>query len=464
MPGKLMWKVATVFGLCLLAMIPLGLVQGVINERQALRDTVIRGFESQTVGPQILKGPVLVVPYRKLVIETVREERGGKTIEVPRRKFVTGLLHFLPETVAMTGTAAPQERRRGLYRAQAYSGDWEINGRFDVPADFGVGMERSHYSWGKPEIHFGVMDPRGLAPGIALNWDGTAAVMQPGSGLAGLGRGIHAQVAIDQAAAGKAQSVAFEMRLGLTGLSRVQFLPTGRSSEVRLTSGWPHPGFSGPLLAEHRIDGNGFRATWKTSYLANNLPQEYSGCFEAGRCDGFNATAFGVDLVEPANLYQQLERSAKYGLLFVGLTFIAFFLFDVLKQCPIHPVQYALVGGALVIFYLLLTSLAEHIAFAPAYALSSGACIALIGYYIAHVIGSWKRGTLVGAMLALLYGVLFAILRSEDNALLMGSILLFAFISGIMIGTRKVDWYRLASPGPAARGAEHTVKLGETAA
>ncbi|MEO8158883.1 MAG: cell envelope integrity protein CreD, partial [Betaproteobacteria bacterium] len=404
-----------------------------------------------------------VVPYRKLVIETVREERGGKIVDVPRRKFVTGSRHFLPETVVMTGMAVPQERRRGIYRAQAYSGDWEINGHFEVPADFGVGMERGRYSWGKPEIHFGVTDPRGLAPEMALNWDGIVVVMQPGSGLAGLGRGIHAQVDIDQPGAGKAQSVAFEMRLGLTGLSRMQFLPTGRSSEVRLSSSWPHPGFSGPLLADHRIDGNGFRATWKTSYLANNLQQEYSGCFEAGRCDGFNATAFGVDLVEPANLYQQLERSAKYGLLFVGLTFIAFFLFDVLKQCPIHPVQYALVGGALVIFYLLLTSLAEHIPFAAAYAISAGVCIALIGYYIAHVIGSWQRGTLVGAMLALLYGVLFAILRSEDNALLMGSILLFAFIAAIMIGTRKVDWYRLGSPASPARDAGYAMPLGETA-
>src|SRR6185503_18974631 len=146
-----------------------------------------------------------------------------------------------------------------------------------------------------------------------------------------------------------------------------------------------------------------------TSYLANNLLQEYTDCFERSHCDGFSAAAFGVDLIEPVNLYQQLERCAKYGLLFVGLTFIAFFLFDVLKQCPIHPVQYALVGGALVIFYLLLTSLAEHVEFGLAYLIAAGACIALIGYYIAHVLGSWQRGTLVGAMLALLYGVLFLI-------------------------------------------------------
>ena len=450
MQTKLMWKMGTVFGLCLLAMIPLTLVQGVINERQALRDGVIRGFESQTVGPQVLKGPVLVVPYRKVVIETTHEDRGGKTVDVPRRKILSGSLHFLPETVAMNGKVLPQERRRGIYRAQAYSGDWEIEGRFELPADFGVGVERLQYTWGTPEIHFGIMDPRGLAPGIELKWDGVSAVMEPGSGLAGLGRGIHAVVDVGKPAMGKAQSVEFEVRMGLTGLSRVQFLPTGRASEVRLSSTWPHPGFSGPLLADHRIDGNGFRATWKTSYLANNLLQEYAECFEANRCDGFNATAFGVDLVEPANLYQQLERSAKYGLLFVGLTFIAFFLFDVLKQCPIHPVQYALVGGALVIFYLLLTSLAEHIAFGLAYLIAAGACIALIGYYIAHVLGSWQRGTLIGAMLAVLYGVLFVILRSEDNALLMGSILLFAFIAAIMVGTRKVDWYGLGSPVPAS--------------
>ena len=450
MQKKLMWKMVTVFGLCLLAMIPLTLVQRVINERQALRDDVIRGFESQTVGPQILKGPVLAVPYRKLVIETTREDRGGKIVDVPHRKVVTGSLYFLPETVDVEGRAVPQIRKRGIYRAQAYSGDWVVKGRFELPADFGVGADRAQYTWSTPEIHFGITDPRGLAPGIAMRWDGVVAVMQPGSGLAGLGRGIHAPVDIDKPGMGKAQSVDFEMQLGLTGLNRIQFLPTGRSSEVRLSSTWPHPGFFGPLLANHRIDANGFRATWKTSYLANNLLQEYTDCFERSHCDGFSAAAFGVDLIEPVNLYQQLERCAKYGLLFVGLTFIAFFLFDVLKQCPIHPVQYALVGGALVIFYLLLTSLAEHVEFGLAYLIAAGACIALIGYYIAHVLGSWQRGTLVGAMLALLYGVLFLILQSEDNALLMGSILLFAFVAAVMIGTRKVDWYGLGSPVAAS--------------
>ena len=129
---------------------------------------------------------------------------------------------------------------------------------------------------------------------------------------------------------------------------------------------------------------------------------------------------------------------------------VAFFLFDVLKQCPIHPLQYALVGGALVIFYLLLTSLAEHIAFGLAYLIAAGACIALIGYYIANVLGSWQRGTLIGAMLVVLYGALFVILRSEDSALLMGSILLFAFIAAIMVATRKVDWYEFGSPVPAS--------------
>lgn len=448
MQKVLLWKLSVVLLLCLLATIPLMMVRGVISERQALRDGVIRGFESETVGPQILRGPILVVPYRKTVTET-SEERGGAqagTVEIKRRRFEEGRLFFLPEVVEFAGSAGIHERRRGIYKAQAYSASWKIKGRFDLPAHLGVGPDHAQYLWGTPELGLGIGDPRGLEPGMSLRLDGRPGELEAGTSVPGLGRGVHAAVDTARAQAGHAQSVEFELGMNLTGLNRIQFLPTGRTSTVKFSSAWPHPSFFGPLLAQHDIGADGFSAVWKTSFLATNLHSEYSSCFSGKSCDAFDRAAFGVSLMEPADLYQQLERSVKYGMLFVGLTFIAFFLFDVLKQCPIHPVQYGLVGGALLIFYLLVTSLSEHIAFGYSYFLAATACVVLIGYYVAHVIGSWRRGALIASMIAALYGVLFAILRSEDNALLMGSILLFALIAAIMIGTRKVDWYRLGTP------------------
>jgi inner membrane protein len=445
MQKAMLWKVVSIVILCLLALIPFSIVRGIVAERQALRDSVIAEFASETVGPQLIKGPVLMIPYRKTFIETSEERASAQAvgIEIKRKKTVEGRLFFLPEAVDLVGRAGIEERRRGIYKAQAYDGVWQMKGRFEIPAQFGVGADFAQYAWGTPELGFGIGDPRGLAPGVTLSVNGKAATLEAGTSLPGLGRGVHAAVDTTATQNGMAKSFEFALDMNLAGLNRVKFLPMGRTSTVKFSSAWAHPGFFGPLLAQHQIDHEGFRATWRTSFLSSNLHNEYATCFESGNCATLDALAFGVSLVEPANVYQQLERSIKYGLLFVGLTFVAFFLFDVLRQYPIHPVQYGLVGGALVVFYLLVTSLSEHVAFAISYFSAASACVGLIGYYVAHVLGSWKRGALIAGMLASLYGVLYVILRSEDNALLMGSVLLFTLIAVIMIATRRVDWYRL---------------------
>jgi inner membrane protein len=451
----LLWKLSTVLVLCLLALIPLAMVRGIIAERQALRDGVIRGFEAETVGPQTIRGPIIIVPYRKTFLETTQERAAAQSaaVEIRRRKTIEGRLFFMPESVEIEGSAGVEERKRGIYKAQAYNGTWQVRGRFELPSHYGVETDYAQYDWGTPELVFGIGDPRGLAPGMALSINGRKAGLEPGSELPGLERGVHATLDTSAIRNGTARSYDFELDMTLAGLNSIQFLPAGRTSVVKFASAWRHPSFFGPLLAQHQIDANGFRAVWKTSFLANNLNNEYANCLNRGNCAAFNGAAFGVTLIEPADVYQQLERSIKYGILFVGLTFVAFFLFDVLKRCPIHPVQYGLVGGALVVFYLLVTSLSEHIAFGPAYLIAASACVLLIGYYVAHVLGSWRRAGMIAALIASLYGVLYAILRSEDNALLMGSILLFGLIAVVMVGTRKVDWYRLGTPATLGESA-----------
>jgi inner membrane protein len=156
--------------------------------------------------------------------------------------------------------------------------------------------------------------------------------------------------------------------------------------------------------------------------------------------------------VEPVNLYSKVDRATKYGLLFVVLTFTGFFLFETLRQLPIHPIQYALVGLALAIFFLLLLSLSEHIAFGTAYLLAAIACVSLIGFYLACVLRSALRGAGFALALGLLYAALYGLLVSEDNALALGAGLLFAMLAAVMLATRKVDWYQVASRGaPAPR-------------
>ncbi|MCO2314175.1 cell envelope integrity protein CreD, partial [Pseudomonas aeruginosa] len=205
---------------------------------------------------------------------------------------------------------------------------------------------------------------------------------------------------------------------------------------------WPHPSFGGEFLpSEREITAQGFTARWQTSFFATNMEEALRSCVEEQRCDGFQARAFGVGLVDPVDQYLKADRAIKYALLFITLTFAGFFLFEVLKRLAVHPVQYALVGLALAFFYLLLLSLAEHVGFELAYLVSAGACVGLIGFYLCFVLRSVARGLGFSAGLAGLYGLLYGLLSAEDYALLMGSLLLFAVLAAVMVLTRRLDWY-----------------------
>jgi inner membrane protein len=204
---------------------------------------------------------------------------------------------------------------------------------------------------------------------------------------------------------------------------------------------WPHPSFQGRFLpAKHEIGTDGFTASWKVSRLAANcvLP-----------CNGIGEQ-IAVSFIEPVGLYQQLERASKYGFLFIGLTFAAFLLYELLRRLAIHPVQYALVGLALAMFFLLLTALSEHIDFAPAYGIATLACVGLISGYLVRVLHSARAGFAFGGALAALYAMLYALLKAEDYSLLGGALLLFGLLAIVMIATRRVDWYALTAKPKAA--------------
>jgi inner membrane protein len=235
MQRAMLWKVVSIVVLCLLALIPLSIVRGIVAERQALRDSVIAEFASETVGPQIIKGPVLMIPYRKTFIETTEERASAQAvaIEIKRKKTVEGRLFFLPEAVDLVGHAGIQERRRGIYTAQAYDGVWQMKGHFEIPAHFGVGADFTEYAWGTPELGFGIGDPRGLAPGVTLSVNGKAAMLEAGTSLPGLGRGVHATVDTTAMQNGTAKSFEFVLDMSLAGLNRVKFLPMGRTSTVK---------------------------------------------------------------------------------------------------------------------------------------------------------------------------------------------------------------------------------------
>jgi inner membrane protein len=251
--------------------------------------------------------------------------------------------------------------------------------------------------------------------------------------------------------------VSVEGTLELIGTDRLMFLPIGASTDVQLESDWPHPSFVGAFLPDERtVNAQGFQARWRLSRFATGIDDAIAQIRDSvvrgtpsttdtrGAEPRFFTNDLGVRFVQPVDVYVQSERAVKYGMLFVFLTFVAFFLFEVLRRMAVHPIQYALCGAALALFFLLLVSLSEHLPFAVAYVLSSAACVGLLAFYVGHVLQSSTRGLMFGGLLAALYGLLYVILQSEDYALLLGAILLFVALGIVMFMTRRVDWYRLS--------------------
>lgn len=429
---RLALKFAIVLFLTLAILLPLAMIRGTISERQQFRRQAVEEVTRSYAGAQAFAGPVLVVPYREQVEEEERDPNGvlRKQLRVVERQWT-----FFPQTLRLQGKVLPSIRKLGLHEVRVYELQATVEAAFDVrlPAS-----DPAHpRELGTPWIDLGIGDVRGLVGAPKLRVSGTAVPVLQGQGGHG-GGGVHALLAEGSGADGR---IALPLRLdfALRGTESLAIAPLADDNRIVLDSPWPHPQFNGDFLPRaHRIDARGFHAEWDVSSLASNAQAQY-------RAGGDKAIdAIGLSLVEPVNLYSKVDRATKYGLLFVLLTFTGFFMLETIKQLPIHPVQYALVGLALALFFLLLLSLSEHIDFGWAYLVAAVACVGLIGHYLGHVLRSRLRGLGFAATLGLLYAALYGLLVSEDNALVLGSGLLFAILAAIMVATRKVDWYRVS--------------------
>jgi inner membrane protein len=422
-------KPAVIALLALVLFVPVGMIQGLIAERQARRDEAVAGIARGWGQRQTLAGPYLAVPYERTRVEVVRETVDGKPRERRTEHSESRVLRLPADAVDWRIGAEVSEKARGIYKARLYSARAEARGRFSVPANFGLSDSGGRIKWGTPRLVLGVSDAGGIRSVQPLVIGEVGHAFQAGSGdAAALPGGVH--VALPGLRAEKPQSFDFAFSLELAGSEALAVAPLGSNTSVTMRSDWPHPSFVGRFLPlRHEIGTQGFSAEWKVSQYAAPGTS--------------NRQELAISFIEPAGLYQQLERASKYGFLFIGLTFAAFLLFELLRRLAIHPIQYALVGLALAMFFLLLTALSEHIDFALAYGIATLACVGLISGYLVRVLRSAFIGLGFGIALAALYAMLYALLKAEDYSLLGGSLLLFGLLAALMIATRRVDWYGL---------------------
>ncbi|QHB33780.1 cell envelope integrity protein CreD [Yersinia canariae] len=428
----LFWKIAALLGLILLMMIPKEMLLNVISERSSYRQSVIDKVSDSTSRAQKILGPLIVVPYS----EWIETEVDGKT----QGQRVSRHRYLLPEVMTVTGAPDVEVRQLGIYKAQVYQGELNFYGQFD-PSSL-EDLDREGVTIGTPSLVLALSDSRGIQHISPLSLGNTKINFEPGAFLGRTAQGVHAPLTVEQFRQGKFD---VNFKLTLAGTNSLAVVPVGRSSELTLQSNWPHPNFVGEFLPlQRKVDENGFRANWSSNWLANSMNINFAG--DSVRFDFNELPAFTTSLIEPVDHYQLTERAIKYAILFIGLTFFSFFLFESLTSLRVHPIQYLLVGAALVLFYLMLLAFSEHLGFTLAYIIASLSCSLLIAIYLSAVLGGWLRGALFAGGLLLLYGVLFGLLQSEDNALLLGTGLLFIILAAVMVLTRRLDWYQVASP------------------
>ncbi|HEN3603453.1 TPA: cell envelope integrity protein CreD [Yersinia enterocolitica] len=428
----LFWKIAALLGLILLMMIPKEMLLNVINERSGYRQSVVDKVSDSTSRAQKILGPLIVVPYSEWIETEVDGKKQGQRVNRHR--------YLLPEVMTVTGAPDVEVRQLGIYQAQVYQGELYFHGQFESSSL--DDLDREGVTIGTPSLVLALSDSRGIQQISPLSLGNAKINFEPGAFLGRTAQGVHAPLTIEQVRQGKFD---VNFKLTLAGTNSLSVVPVGRSSELTLQSNWPHPNFVGEFLPlQRKVDEKGFRAHWSSNWLANNMNINFSG--DNVRFDFDQLPAFTTSLIEPVDHYQLAERAIKYAILFIGLTFFSFFLFESLTSLRVHPIQYLLVGAALVLFYLMLLAFSEHLGFTLAYIIASLSCSMLIAIYLSAVLGGWLRGALFASGLLLLYGVLFGLLQSEDNALLLGAGLLFIILAAVMLLTRRLDWYQVASP------------------
>jgi len=428
--------------LILLLLIPLLIVGGLVSEREGRSRAVMSEVSNTWGGVQQLSGPFLVVPYM-VRIET---REGDKVIQQTQERRAV----FLPEALNITGSAKSNVLHRSIFDVNVYTSELTLDGSFPVPDIADVDPNAISVRWREATFVLGLSDVSGLKETATLTVnDQEKLPFSPSVGLPGIYmNGMHTKLsAATSAIEGEAPTKAFKFhsRLVFSGSGAMTFSPSARETQVAMTSDWPHPSFTGSFLPIDRdVKTDGFSAKWRVPHLARSVPNAWM--LSDGGLDRFSQHQFGVTFYQPVDFYDLVMRAVKYGVLFLAVGFMGVFVLELLSDKRVHAVQYLFVGIAMVFFYVLLLSFAEHIGFTKAYIVASAATGGMLATYVAKALDSARSGLMMASLFTLLYGFLFLILQLEDYALLAGAVLGFLALTATMFATLKIDWSGLHGP------------------
>ena len=408
------------------------MIRSLITEREATQNEAIKEVSSKWAEQQTISGPFVSIPYYRYVKEVSSKDSAEKIVQVK------DYLHILPSQLNISGNINPEKRYRGIYEIVVYNSKLEISGTFNKFDLAALDIQPKDIFFDKAEFVVGIDDLRGIEEQINLSWNNQSISFNPGVSSDDVVKsGINAVVKMDPKDSSTYQ---FKLSLNLKGSQLLYFTPVGKVTDINLSSDWPNPSFNGAFLPDKReISEKGFKANWNILHLNRNFPQVWTGSQHT-----ISKSSFGIDLILPVDNYQKSYRSIRYAILFIGFTFLVFFFIEVLNKVFIHPVQYILVGVALIVFYTLLLSFSEHMKYNLAFIISALSTLLLIAGYVKAILKSSQLSLLISGILTVLYTFIFVIIQLQDYALLIGSIGIFIILGLVMYFSRKIDWYNLS--------------------
>ena len=428
--------------LIILMNIPLDMVKDIVRERSNLHQQVNSEVAATWGQLQSLNGPSLLIPYTERfdTVETLTDKDGNE-----RKKNKTTYKHrtaiVLPEELNIDVSLLGQTRKRSIYEALVYNADVKINGQFKQPNLNELSNNIDEIHWDRAWLSLGISDTQAINKVSKLKWHSASLDFEPGTKITNLiNSGFHAPLNLNkfktENRTDKKQSYPFALQINVNGSQGFYFSPFGKTTNVNITSDWPHPSFQGNVLPDqHTVSADGFNANWTVPHLARNYPQLWTIETQKFNINEFTA---GIDLFESVSLYSQITRAIKYGILFLVLTYITFLLFEMGIGKRLHIIQYGVIGLAISMFYLTLLSLAEHTGFFKAYLSAAAIIIIMISAYVQSALKSLKRTSIITLLLTGLYALLYALLRLEDYALLAGVALLLIVLGVMMYLTSNV--------------------------
>ncbi len=429
--GKMKFSTSTaakliIIGIIILIMlIPSFMIQSIIHEREMISISAMNEVSDKWARAQNVVGPILTIPYTQVYITDDKKS--------VRHHYY----HILPEQLKINGDVRPEYLKRGIYKIVVYGSSLSLNGNFDLK-EMKKLTATDQILWEDAFITIGISDLRGIKNPLSLKWNDKNLPVESGSKIDPvIASGI--TISVPGINLLPDSPAFFEMKMELNGSQNLSFTPVGGMTDVSLTSTWTVPSFDGSILPDNReVTDNGFSAHWSVLELNRNYPQSWT---DNAIASNLSDSSFGVNLLSPIDDYQKSIRSAKYAVMILALTFLIFFLVEVLNHKKIHPFQYTLVGLALCLFYILLVSISEHSNFNTAYLISAIAVISMISLYSLSVFSNKKLSLTLASILSGLYGFLFITLQLADYALVMGSIGLAVILASTMYFTRHINWY-----------------------